>query len=263
MLTDRFGIGDCFGHAVAEIIRMRARETKPANSGNSANCAKQIGKVVSSVCIGVHSLPKQHDLGHPLCDDLARFANYFVKLSAALRTACRRHDAIRAAIITAALNGDPGLYLVETSRLEVLVVLLEVEIRRSRLDAAPRVLDQQRKRAISIRSDHETHMTRTLEKLRTESLRHAAGDSEDRVLLHPALHFAEAADHPLLGVLANRACVDEDDVGSFRGVHLVVAGRREFSEYQLGITHVHLAAVSLYVNRGPRVSHGRFHQGMR
>ena len=70
--------------------------------------------------------------------------------------------------------------------------------------------------------------------------------------LHVALQLTEPADHALLGVIANRARVDEDDVGAVGLIHGVVAVRRELPEHQLGIAHVHLAAVGLDVDGGAR-----------
>ena len=93
-------------------------------------------------------------------------------------------------------------------------------------------------------------MLRLLEQLRAEALRHAAGHAHDRVRLHVPLQLAQPADHALLGVIANRAGVDEDDVGAVRAVDGVVAVRRELPEHQLGVAHVHLAAVGLDVDGG-------------
>ena len=55
-------------------------------------------------------------------------------------------------------------------------------------------------------------MFEAIQQLRAESLGHAAGDTEHGVALHFALDLAEPTNHPLLGVLANGAGVDEDDV---------------------------------------------------
>jgi hypothetical protein len=54
----------------------------------------------------------------------------------------------------------------------------------------------------------------------------------------------------LLRVVADRAGVDENDVRAVGSFHSVIAMRRELSEHQLGVAHVHLAAVGLYVDGG-------------
>ena len=69
------------------------------------------------------------------------------------------------------------------------------------------------------------------------------------------LQLAEPADDALLGVIANRAGVDENDVRTVGPIDGVIAVRRELSEHQLGIAHVHLAAVGLDVDGGTRFGH--------
>src|SRR5512141_1707252 len=68
--------------------------------------------------------------------------------------------------------------------------------------------------------------------------------------LHLALHLAKTADHPLLGVIANRARVDKDDVSFLRYVNSIVSGRCQLAEHELGVADIHLAAVGLDVNGG-------------
>ena len=136
--------------------------------------------------------------------------------TAALGAARGGHDAVRAAIVAAALHGNPRLHLVEPARREVLVVLLEIEASsrwRARRAARRR---RARQRAIAVRPDDERHVLRLLEQLRSEPLRHAAGDAHDGVRLHVPLQLTQPADHALLGVIANGAGVDEDDVRAVR-----------------------------------------------
>ena len=60
-------------------------------------------------------------------------------------------------------------------------------------------------------------MGHLLEQLRTEALRHAAGDADHVAGPHVPLQLAQPADDALLGVVANRAGVDEDDVAPSAG----------------------------------------------
>ena len=60
--------------------------------------------------------------------------------------------------------------------------------------------------------------------------------------------------HALFRVFADRAGVDENDVRAVGRVDGVIAVRRELSEHQLGVAHVHLAAVGLDVDGGTRVA---------
>src|SRR6476469_633924 len=113
-----------------------------------------------------------------------------------------------------------------------------------------RLLNQQRKLAMSVGTNDETHMTRPLENLRTKALRHATGDTEYRAAFHLALHFAEPANHTLFRVIANCARVDENDIRVLGGIYGPVPGRSKLPKNELGVADVHLAAVRLDVDRG-------------
>ena len=89
-----------------------------------------------------------------------------------------------------------------------------------------------------------------VEQLRTEPLRHAPSDADDRPRLHVPFELAQPAEHALLSVVADRAGVDEDDVRSVGSFDGIIAMRRELSEHQLGVAHVHLAAVGFDVDGG-------------
>ena len=131
-------------------------------------------------------------------------------------------------------------------------MLLEIERRRDGALTASRTIDERGQRAIAVGPDDEAHVLRLLEQLRPESLRHAPGHAHDRVGLHVPLELTEPADNSLLGVIANRARVQQDDVRAVRRIDGLVAAGREPPEHQLGIAHVHLAAVGLDVDRGTR-----------
>jgi hypothetical protein len=62
------------------------------------------------------------------------------------------------------------------------------------------------------------------------------------------LELAEAPDHALLRVVADRAGVDEDDVSTVRRVDGLVAVLGQAAAHQLGIADVHLAPVRLDVD---------------
>ena len=136
-------------------------------------------------------------------------------------------------------------------------MLLEVERRRDGALAASRAVDERGQRPIAVGPDDEAHVLRFLEQLRPEALRHAPGHAHDRVGLHVPLELTEAADHPLLRVIANRARVEQDDVRTVGGIDGLIAAVREPAEHQLGIAHVHLAAVGLDVDRGACLGHQR------
>ena len=101
---------------------------------------------------------------------------------------------------------------------------------------------------VRIGADDQIHPWHLLEQRGAQPLRHAADDAE-----HPAgalvpLELAHPADHPLLGVVADRAGVDQHDIGVRRLLGADVALTAEQAEHQLGVGHVHLAAVGLDVD---------------
>src|SRR5215472_5607454 len=113
-------------------------------------------------------------------------------------------------------------------------MLLEVESGFDRPLALARPLDECGERTIAVGPDDEAHVLRFLEQLGPESLRHASGDAHDRRRLHVALQLTETANHALLGMVTNRAGIDEDDIRALRTVDRLVAMCRELAEHQLG-----------------------------
>src|SRR4051812_32521236 len=142
MLTHGIRFSHRSNYPIAEVIGMRARETQALHSIDSPNRAQQVGEVVRSIRVRIHGLSKQHDFRHSVSHNLTCLANNFVEIAAALGSARSRDDAIRAAIIASALNGNPCLHLVESPWLEILVVFFEIKISCSRANTATCTLDK-------------------------------------------------------------------------------------------------------------------------
>src|SRR5579864_8580425 len=99
-----------------------------------------------------------------------RLANNVRKRAAALWTTGRRHDAIGAAIVAAALHRDPRFHPRQTPRPEVLVMLSRVKCRFDAPITSARAVDQCRQRTIAIGTDDKAHMGRTSEQVRPKPL---------------------------------------------------------------------------------------------
>ena len=71
----------------------------------------------------------------------------------------------------------------------------------------------------------------------------AAADADHAVgsLALEPLGLAEVSDEPVVGVLADRAGVEQDQVGLFAALGLAVAERLEHPLHPLGVVLVHLA----------------------
>jgi hypothetical protein len=118
----------------------------------------------------------------------------------------------------------------------------------------------------------------TAEDVRPISFGHAADHTDDEIRLRGLSlpQLAEARPHLLLGVLAHRAGVVDDDVGLLAIGDGFVALRAELAEDELAVEHVHLAAegfevqLAFHVVEAPRRrranlsrSRGRSHRGRR
>ena len=112
-------------------------------------------------------------------------------------------------------------------------MLFEIEVGGGELLAAARAVEQFGERTITVGADDDRDMLRLLEHTGAEALRHAPGDAHDTPGAHELLEFAESADHPRLGVLANRTGVHEDHVGTVWHVHRVVAAGHELAVHEL------------------------------
>ncbi len=236
-------------HPVAEVVRVWARESHAANTRDRSDRPQQVREVVLAVVIRVDRLPKERDLRDARRGDLARLPHHVGQSAAPLGATRHRNDAVGALVIAPALHGDPGPHAVEPARREVLVVLLEVELHTRHALTAARSLDERGKRAVAVRPDHQVHVPRPREQLRSEPLRHAPRDAEHRVGPHVALELSKPAEHSLLRVVADGARVDENDVGAVGRLRGGVAVLGQMPVHELGVAHVHLAAVRLDVHR--------------
>ena len=102
--------------------------------------------------------------------------------------------------------------------------------------------------AVAVGPDHQVHPGHLLQQRGAQALRHAADHAEDAAGPLVALQLAHPPDHPLLGVVAHGAGVDQHDVGVRRLLGPHVALPAEHPEHELGVGHVHLAAVGLDVD---------------
>ena len=190
--------------------------------GDRADRAEQVGEIVRAVVVRVDGLPEQDDLGQPLgrrprCD----LAHDVGERAAALGPARRRHDAVRAAIVAAALHRNPRLDAADAARAKVLVVLSgsNVVSTRPRRRARARSISAG-SAAIAVGTDDQTHVRRSLEQ--QPAPRRCAMQPVTPSIVsrrHVPLELAEAAEHPLLRVVADRAGVDQDHVGAVRLGH--------------------------------------------
>ncbi len=171
-----------------------------------------------------------------------------LRLAILLGPACEGDDAEGAAVVAAALDGDPGGDLRFAPQLQPLVVLRRVELNIHHAATVARgLVDQLGQRPVGVGADHHVDVRGLLQQPGTQPLGHAAAHTDQGVRAHllDPVQFRDTAQHALLGVLADRAGVHQDDVGLFGRGDLGVAAGRQNALHELAVAHVHLATVGL------------------
>ena len=208
--------------------------------------AHQVGEVALAVAPRVHGLAQEHHLAEAARDRAAHVGEQGLERQAALASACVGHHAVGAELVATALHRDPGAHARRAPRLEVAVGLVAVEPhagdRRAR-----RVPQQLGKRAVAVGPHHQVEHPRFVEQALAQVLGHAAGHAhhQARALALEAGELAQPAQHALLGMLPDRAGVEDHRVGVLGALHQRQAGALEHARHHLAVRHVHLAAVGL------------------
>ena len=112
----------------------------------------------------------------------------------------------------------------------------------------PRPGDQLGEAAVAVGADDEVHLGHLLEQGRTQALGHAPHHAQHAPRPLEPLQDAQAPEHALLGVVPHGAGVHEHHVRVRRVVGAHVPLWAEQSQHELGVGHVHLAAVGLDVD---------------
>ncbi len=96
-----------------------------------------------------------------------------------------------------------------------------------------------------LRADDQVDVGQFVEDRRAPALGHAAEKTDHLVLalVFPAAERFHLADRLLLGHIAHRAGVEQDDIGAFFALHQLVAPAGQVAGDLFGVAHVHLAAI--------------------
>ena len=224
-------------------------EADALDSGDSVGAAQELGEVDVSVAIGVDGLPEKNDFLEPLRGGVLDLLDHVLDGEASLAPAHVWNDAEGAELVAPAHDADPGADSVGTGGSEIGVGLIPTQTRgQGRLLA--RLIDEKGKVAVRVRAYNQIELRHALEETSLQVLGHAPRDAEDdsgAAMLVPA-QLAQAPVDALLGMLADGTGVDEDHVGFGGLIDPLVARGAELTEHQLGVGHVHLAAVGLDVD---------------
>ena len=229
---------------------MRRREADAFDAVDRVDGAQQVGELgpvlpgAEVAAVGVHVLAEQRDLGDAVGGERLDLVHDVAHAAADLAPAHRRHDAERAGVVAADLDRHPGRVIrvaARGQRRRVRLVLLE--------DLDDRALRAARARAARARARGCGCRTRRRRAAPASAnvvpvlLREATADRDlevgPRVLQR--LQVPEVAVELVVGVLADAARVQHDDVGRLEIVGGLHALGREQARDAFGVVLVHLA----------------------
>ena len=249
--VDVLAHGVAFDHGgddgVAEVLRVRAREADPvdpvdrvAGAQELAELGLELGTQVASP--GVHVLPEQRHLPHTVGREPGDLGDDLARPTALLPAANGRDDAVRALRVAAHRDLHPGTErALAVHRAGRRRSARESEAAARSLAPGPEPLAEVRDRAgaerdVDLRVELEDPFALRL------GVAAADGDDELRVLALPRSRVAEIGGELGVRLLADRAGVEDEDVGvSLRG-RLAEPDRFEHALDPLGVVSVHLAA---------------------
>ena len=250
LLADGGGLGHRRDHGLAEVLRVRAREADAldpvdgvAGAQQLAELRPQVGEQVAPP--RVHVLAEQRDLAHALPGEPRDLGDDLARPPAHLSAAHRRDDAVGALRVAAHRHLHPGLeaaLALERQRGRERALLGDPE--RAARDPLAVGADPVREVRDRARAEGDVHERVQLEQALALGLRVAAADGDDRVRVPLLQHLrvAHVRGEALVGLLADRARVEDEHVGLLAGGRLAEADRLERPLDALRVVRVHLAA---------------------
>jgi hypothetical protein len=244
---------------LAEVPWMRGGKANPADARQFPDGSQQFRKSLFAgrVVVRIHVLPEQLNVGVASVGHAGGFAKHRLRGAAALFAASVGHDAIGAELIAAFNDGDISPMRVGARGelgLERLVGLAIVKPG----DAIGTSLDLNQhgwQVAVRSRPGDQGDIGRAREDLFALLLSHAAQNGKALPFLVQLLEIGQPVEDLLLGLVADRAGVVNDQVGVLFALHLRVALRDERAHDLFGVVEIHLAAEGLDVKRLLRRTH--------
>ena len=235
---------------------MRRGEADSLHAVDRRDQAQQAAKIDVAEAIGVDRLPEQHDFPCTALGESADVGQNRLGRHAALASAHVWHHAKRAKAVASAHRGDVCAHAALVRGRDIGVGLAAVQAHVD-LGHLPRRIEagaaeQFGQPSVAVRPGDEVEPRRLLDQRGAVVLRHASEQPQPQFgtgVLEPR-KVAQAPQHPFLGMLANRAGVEQDDVGVFGTAGGGVAGAAQHPADQLGVGDIHLAAVRL--DKDPR-----------
>ena len=236
---------------VAEVLGVRRGEAHPQLRVYRRHHIHQFGETHVLPRVAVHVLSQQRHLAVALPEERAGLANDGLGVAAALAAAGVGHHAVGAIVLATAHNADIGRDAVarQAHRLDVVVGLGGAQLHLGSLLATTHLLQHLRQPTVGVGAAHETHIVLLGHQAALQTLGHAAqhAHAQARTAALQGPQLAHTVAHTLLGVVADGAGIDQDEVGlASLGGH-AIARLLQDGSYHLAVGEVHLASVSLYI----------------
>ena len=197
--------------------------------------------------IGIDVLTEQRDLAVAVLEEAPGLGDDGLRITAPFAAPRIGNHAVGAEVVASAHDAHEGAHAVavEAHRSDLGIGLLSREQHIDPLAAGLGLAHQARQVAVGIRPGHHIDGIRSLDKLLLQALGHAADDADHqtRTFAAVAFHLGQAPPDPLLGVVADRAGVDQDDVRLGDPLRIDIALLLHECDDDLRIADVHLAAV--------------------
>ncbi len=250
--------GNGVNELMAGVLRVAGHEADLIIAGHRAEQVEQVGKIhllFQALAVAVDILAQQGDLLVARFHKAPELGQDIAGLAALFAAADIGHDAVGAEVVAAVHNGQPGAELALAPDGDV----LHDNGALSRLQKDPLMLlqllrNELRQGVDAVHAEDEVHIRVALAQLFHHMLLvgHAAAQADHQagLFLLQALERTHIAENALLGVLADGAGVEEDEVGVFGLVAQAVADIHQHTLDALAVVDVLLAAVA--VDEGQR-----------
>ena len=222
----------------------------PGDLGDDLEQGREVGDLgrpAHRAAVGIDVLAEQGDLAHALVGQAGDLGEHVVERPRHLFAAGVGNDAVGAVLGAAFHDRDEGGRALDPRRRQVVELL---DLGKADVDLRPLLAllaGQHRRQPVQgLRSEHEVDVGRALDDRRAFLAGDAAADADQRALVLQVLDPAEVAEHLVFGLLADRAGVEQDQVGLLDVVgRLVAGGGVQHVGHLVRVVDVHLAAEGL------------------
>ena len=234
-------------HVLAHVLGVRAGVADPLHAGHGVDAGEQLRERARRQAapaevapVRVDVLAQQGHLGHAVGGEPLDLGHQLGRVARHLAPARRRDDAVGALHVAADADLHPALEVARPLRRKVAGEALELEVALR----GQRVARQELGQLVHLPGpEGHVHERELAEHVVLDRLRPAAPDADHRAgaALLDRSRLAEMRDEALVGLLADRARVEQDQVRVRARRALRVAERLEHALHALGVVLVHLA----------------------